>query len=271
MCTPDIVRQALAAPPPRTSRRALLGAMGLAALAVPTAAPATAAPPATVVDLTHPLGPQTPVWPGTPPFSMAPVASHALGGFDQHALVCWEHVGTHVDAPIHRAPGGATVDLLPAQDLVAPLVVIDISARARDADTMLTVADVDAWEARHGRIPGRAFVAMYSGWERRLAAPASFVNLDVHGTPHAPGFDPAAAEYLVSHRDIVGAGVDTLSLDQACSHEYGAHTAFLGAGRYGVEMLANLAEVPPAGATIMVGAPKHVGGTGGPARVLALT
>lgn len=259
----------------RTNRRGLFGgAVGLAALATVAVAPPAAAVPAGsggVVDLTHTLTPQLPVWPGNPPPAMLPVAWHAVGGFAQQALAFWEHTGTHLDAPAHRVPGGATTELLAVRDLVAPLVVVDISAKADDADATLTIADIENWQARHGRIPPRAFVAMYSGWERRLADPAAFVNLDAQGTAHAPGFAPEAAEYLVSRCDVVGVGVDTLSLDRASSRDYGAHTAILGAGRYGVEMLANLAAVPPRGATVVVGAPKHAGGTGGPCRVLALT
>ncbi|MFI5776194.1 cyclase family protein [Nocardia sp. NPDC051570] len=269
MCAPHIVRVAHDQAVAHTTRRGLFGAAGLAALAF-TAAPA-AARSGSVVDLTHTLTPQLPMWPGSPSFVAVPVAWHAAGGFAQQALALWEHTGTHIDAPLHRTPGGASVDRLAAEDLVAPLIVIDISARAAtDADTTLTLADIDDFEARHGRIPPRAFVALHSGWEQRLPIAAAFVNLDPGGTPHAPGFDARAAEFLVTQRDIVGAGVDTLSLDHASSREFGAHTAVLGAGRYGVEMLANLGAVPPVGATVVVGAPKHAGGTGGPCRVLAL-
>ncbi|MEU6559686.1 cyclase family protein [Nocardia nova] len=274
MCTPRIVQFAhdSADLTPRPSRRRLLGAAGLAALAVAATAPAASARSGSVIDLTHPLGPNTPVWPGNPPFAMMPVAAQALGGFNQNAVAMWEHTGTHVDAPLHRAPGGMSVDTLSVTDLVAPLIVIDISAKAAfDVDAAVTVDDIDAFERIYGHIPERAFVAMYSGWERRLAVPSAFVNLDSHGTPHAPGFAADAAEYLVTQRNIVGAGVDTLSLDRAADPACGAHTAFLGAGRYGVEMLADLGSVPPTGATVVVGAPKHVGGTGGPCRVLALT
>ena len=87
---------------------------------------------------------------------------------------------------------------------------------------------------------------------------------------HAPGFSDAAARFLVTERDISGVGVDTLSLDAASAQKFVAHLAILGAGKYGVEMLTNLGRVPPFGASIIVGAPKHEGATGGPARVLAL-
>ncbi|MFG2442552.1 cyclase family protein [Nocardia fluminea] len=271
MCSPQIVRLAHESAP-QPSRRAVLGLAGLTALAVAAPAPAAAAPRSGVVDLTHTLTPQLPVWPGNPPMVMVPVAWHESGGFAQFALGYWEHTGTHLDAPAHRIPGATTTDALAVDDLVAPLVVIDISAKAAvDADAVVTVADIDNWRSRHGEIPERAFVAMYSGWEHRLDRPSTFLNLDERGTPHAPGFAAEAARYLVEHCAIVGAGVDTLSLDCGADPEYGAHTAFLGAGRYGVEMLANLAVVPAAGATVVIGAPKHAGGTGGPCRVLALT
>lgn len=272
MCAPQIIRQLGDIDATGWGRRAFLRAAGATA-AVAVAAPAVTARAVSggVLDLTHVLGPQTPVWPGNPPFTAVPVAWEAVGGFAQNALALWEHTGTHVDAPAHRR-GSATTDVLPAQDLVAPLVVIDIRDRAgTDPDAGVTVADLAEWEKRHGRIPDRAFVAMYSGWEQRLAVPGAFVNLDGHGIPHGPGFTAEAAEFLVSRREIVGAGVDTLSLDRAADRDYGAHTAFLGAGRYGVEMLANLGSAPPVGATVVVGAPKHIGGTGGPCRVLALT
>ncbi|MFC4128397.1 cyclase family protein [Nocardia rhizosphaerae] len=272
MCTPEIVRLARDAVP-RPTRRALLGLAGLTAVAAVAPAPAAAAPRTSgVLDLTHTLRPGLPVWPGNPPMAMVPVARHAAGGFGQYALGYWEHTGTHIDAPAHRIPDGASTEALAVEDLVAPLVVIDISDKATDdPDAMVTVADLDSWRARHGDIPGGAFVAMHSGWERHLATPSAFLNLDERGLPHAPGFAAETVEYLVAQYGIVGAGVDTLSLDSGADPGFGAHTALLGSGRYGVEMLAGLAAVPAVGATVVVGAPKHAGGTGGPCRVLALT
>ncbi len=258
----------------RPSRRGLLGVLGAAAVtaaAIPTAPPARAALPVRVVDLTHTLSPAMPVWPGSPAPAAVPVAFHASGGFAQYALAMWEHTGTHLDAPLHRVPGGASTEALEVTDLVAPLVVIDISAKAVDPDARLTRADIDEWQNRYGALPPRAFIAMYSGWERRIGDPAAFLNLDDDGTPHAPGFDADAAGHLVTDCDAVGVGVDTLSLDTADNIDYGSHTAVLGAGCYGVEMLANLASAPPVGATVVVGAPKHAGGSGGPCRVIALT
>ena len=111
---------------------------------------------------------------------------------------------------------------------------------------------------------------MYSGWGSRIGNAERFLNKDAKGTMHAPGFSEDVAKFLTKERDIVGAGVDTLSLDAASASKYVAHLALLGAGKYGVELLANLNTVPPAGATIIIGAPKHEGASGGPVRVYAV-
>ena len=87
---------------------------------------------------------------------------------------------------------------------------------------------------------------------------------------HAPGSSEEAAHFLVQERDIVGAGVDTLSLDTASAQKFVSHLMLLGAGKYGVELIANLSKVPPSGAMLVVGGPKHEGASGGPARVFAV-
>ncbi len=116
--------------------------------------------------------------------------------------------------------------------------------------------------------PGRLSPCTGLGLARSNAE--HFLNKDSKGTMHAPGFSEEVAKFLVKERDIVGAGVDTLSLDAASATKFVAHLALLGAGKYGVELLANLNAVPPSGATIIVGAPKHEGASGGPCRVYAV-
>jgi kynurenine formamidase len=175
-----------------------------------------------------------------------------------------------MDAPAHFTDGGVTAENLPVANFFAPLVVIDISARAEtDPDTQGTPDDITAWEASNGPIPAGAFVALYSGWESRLSAPPTFVNLDDAGVQHYPGWHGEAAALLVGERNIVGAGVDTLSLDYGPSTDFASHLTFLPAGKYGIECLANLAQVPAFGATIIVGGPKHVDASGGPTRAYA--
>jgi kynurenine formamidase len=224
-----------------------------------------------VHDLTHVFSPHTPVFPAFKPIQIRAKFSIAKDGFFANEVTFDEHTGTHLDAPVHFVANAVTADKLPADRFFAPLAVVSIADRAsRNADALLSVDDVLAWEKRHGRLPAGAFVAMYSGWDSRVGSVERFLNKDAKGTMHAPGFSEEAARFLVKERDIVGAGVDTLSLDAASASKFVAHLALLGAGKYGVELLANLSAVPPAGATIIVGGPKHEGATGGPARVYAV-
>jgi kynurenine formamidase len=224
-----------------------------------------------VHDLTHTFSPRNPVFPSFKPVRIRQKFSIAKDGFFANEITFDEHTGTHMDGPAHFVANAATADTLPAEKFFAPLAVVSIADRAaKNADTLLTVDDVLSWEKHHGRLPAGAFVAMHSGWDARVGNADRFLNRDAKGTMHAPGFSEEAAQFLVKQRDIVGAGVDTLSLDAASAQKFVAHLVLLGAGKYGVELLANLGAVPPAGATIIIGGPKHEGASGGPARVYAV-
>ncbi len=276
MCAPSIietVRQDL-------SRRRFLGALGgavAAAVVTPVSAAAQQKPIRLAkgfrdtYDLTHTFSPKLPVFPAFKPVQIRPKFSIAKDGFFANEVTFDEHTGTHMDAPIHFVANASTADRLPADRFFAPLAVVSIEARAaKNPDATVTVDDLMEWEKRHGRLPTGAFVAMHSGWDARIGDADRFLNKDAKGTMHAPGFSEEAAKFLVQERDIVGAGVDTLSLDIAAAQKFVAHLALLGGGKYGVELMANLGRVPPSGATIIVGAPKHEGASGGPARVFAV-
>jgi kynurenine formamidase len=276
MCAPsvvDTVRQEL-------SRRRFLVACGVsvaASVATSTSAVAQQRPVRLpkgfrdIHDLTHTFSPTLPVFPAFKPVQIRERFTIARDGFFANEITFDEHTGTHLDAPLHFVANAGSADGIAVDQLFAPLAVVSIESRAaKDADTVVTVDDLLAWEKRHGRIPRGAFVAMHSGWDARVSDPDRFLNRDAAGTMHAPGFGEEAARFLVLERDIVGAGVDTLSLDRAAAQKFVAHLALLGAGKYGVELMANLASVPPSGATIIVGGPKHAGASGGPARVFAV-
>ena len=187
-----------------------------------------------------------------------------------HRLSFAEHVGTHFDAPLHFAPDGASIDEVPIEHLVCPLVVIDVRERAaKDANYRLDVGDLEGFEARHGRIPEGACVAMFSGWEAHLGGDR-YRNLDPDGVSHFPGFHEAAAEFLLHERSVHGLAVDTMSLDYGATLDSPVHRAWLPSGRYGIENIAHLGLVPPIGAMLIAGAPKIQGATGGPGRVIAL-
>lgn len=257
------------------SRRHLFKAVaGLAAAgAVSTLAPATPAYAATGVniDMTHTLEPDFPTYDAIPAIKVNKQYEFAKDSFNSYELTFGEHSGTHIDAPLHFSADGLSVDQLPISDLFVPLCVIDIRERAAgDADTMLTPDDITAWVAKNGPIPDKACVAMLSGWADKVTTPG-FRNADDKGVQHYPGFHVEAVKMLLETTKAACIGVDTLSLDHGASTDFATHYAWLPAGRYGIENLANLDKVPVVGATLVVGAPKFKGSTGGPARVFAMT
>jgi kynurenine formamidase len=267
----------------RMLRAVLGGALGLAGVAaVPATAAAQPVTPAVarrtigferVVDLTHPLGTDFPVF---ELFVRPPVVQQwrnlAEHGFNTNEWRFNEHTGTHIDVPAHAQDGGVTVDQLPLENFIAPLAVVRYAERAdRDNATELSVADIEAWERRNGRLPRGAFVAADAGWYRRVSTPNAFLNLDVAAeTMSFPGVSPEAADFLLTQRSIVGFGTDTISLDHSRRLFPLVHRMLLTTGRYGLEALANLDQVPDSGATIILGVPKLRGGFGAPVRAMAL-
>ncbi len=279
MCAPQVIQ----AVGERLGRReflgmALSGAAAAGALVVaPPAEGADAKRPAirrrarSVMGLSHVQSSHFPTWPGFTPIEVTKVRDHDRDGFYSNTWTIYEHHGTHVDAPIHFAKGKWSADEIPDATLVAPAVVIHVHDRAKtDPDTAVSVDDLKAWEEKRGRIPAGAAVFMHSGWEARASDQTAFRNADSQNVMHFPGFSKEAAEFLVKERSIVGIGVDTMSLDPGNSKDFAAHLTALGANKWGIENLANLAKIPESGATVFVGVPKVKGASGGPARVVAI-
>ena len=248
------------------SRRSLFSGAtaGAAALAMGAAAarPALAQSSGKVVDLTHPWDGDFPTFDGKPGILYEPDKILDRDGYQLWKLTIFEHSGTHVDAPLHFSADGASVDQLPAAGLVCPLCVLDLRAKAsEDANAMVQSEDIEAWISANGEIPAGAVVAMHSGW--------AAYRTDSDGNFAFPGFSKAATDMLAG-MDVAGIGVDTLSLDPGNSADFAVHNSWLPGGRYGIENLAGLDQMPAAGATIFVGAPSHKRGTGGPARIIAV-
>ena len=222
-------------------------------------------------DLTHELYDTFPTYFGDQQLFFDKRFDIAKHGFNLYELRLSEHTGTHIDAPLHFSADGKSVAELPVEDLVAPLAVIDIAARAADnPDAQVTPDDIKAWVSAHGEVPAGAVVAMHSGWGQHLTTD-KFRNVGDDGkTMHFPGFHLEAVQYLLENTTAKAIAVDTLSLDFGASPDFIVHRTWLPTGRYGIEAVANLDKVPASGATIVVGAPKHRGGTGGPARIIAL-
>lgn len=251
---------------------ALGAAAGFAATAIaPAEAEAATRRFKQVVDLTHTMSPDFPSFFGVPGVELEKKFDFKKDGFNLNWWRIIEHGGTHIDAPIHFSENGASVDRIAADALVLPLAVVSVPlAAARNPDYQLSREDLIAWERRHGKLPPRCCVAMNSGWARHAGDAAKYTGKDSSGVLHFPGIAPEAAQWMMKERDVMALAVDTLSLDHGPSKDFRTHYLWLPSGRYGLENVANLDKVPAKGATLVVGAAKVAGATGGPTRVLAL-
>ncbi len=222
-----------------------------------------------ILDLTHKL---TRAFAFTPDrLSMEAVqGSGSKAGMALNRVSIVEHTGTHLDAPRHFAPDGASVGDLPISQLIVPLAVIDIRQKAaKDRDARVMPDDLAAWERRHGRIPAGACVAMLSGWDP-LTMMARYGSLSPAERRKSPGFDAAAIDMLMK-RDVNGIGVDTMSLDAGESMpDFPVHLSWLRSGRWGLEALTNLDRAPASGGLLFAGVAPLDQATGMPARVIAL-
>lgn len=237
-----------------------------------------------VIDLTATLSPEFPVIVLPPEFGQAaPVRIQEISRYDERGpgwywnnIALSEHAGTHFDAPIHWYTGkdlpNNSVDTLPVEQLVAAACVIDCSAEAAaDADFLLTRGKVEAWESEYGRIDRGDWVLMRTDWSKR--GPRDYANLKTDGA-HTPGPSPEVMEWLVKERGIVGFGTETIGTDAGqASHfdpPHPAHHFLHGAGRYGLQCLCNVDQLPPRGAILIVAPLKILNGSGSPVRVLAV-
>ncbi len=226
---------------------------------------------ARVVDLSQPLHPGMPRWPGDPPPEFAPVASIESDGYYLRRFTLGEHSGTHLNAPRSFCSGGVTVDEYAGGSLVAPAVVLDVrEAAAANPDYSLGAAQVAAWERQHGPIPAGCLVLLYTGWQEKWATPDRYLALDVQGAPHFPGFSLAAARFLVEERRVAGLGIDTHGVDGGLDSTFAVNRLVLARPRLVLENLTNLDRLPPVGAVLFVGRLRLRGGSGSPASVLAL-
>lgn len=191
---------------------------------------------------------------------------------------CGEHTGTHFDAPAHWVTGrdhpDNTVDTIPIRRFIAPAAVVDATAEVDACDDwILEVDSLQRWETSHGRIPAGAWLVFRTGWSRRIDDPERFLNIREDGA-HTPGPSRAAVEWLIHERDVLGFAVETINTDAGQSASwplpYPCHTLMHGAGRYGLQCLRNLDQLPPQGALIVAAPLKIAGGSGSPLRPLAL-
>ncbi|HEX8702246.1 MAG TPA: cyclase family protein [Myxococcaceae bacterium] len=232
-------------------------------------APAAWLARARIVELSHALSPEMPVFPGGAPLGVTVQGTVERDGYFIRQLVVGEHVGTHVDAPAHFAPGATTVDKLPPEVLVGPAAVVDVTAQvAQNPDYAVSPADIEAWERTHGPLQPEHLVLIRTGWASRWPDEKRYRNTDAAGVMHFPGISVATSQ-LLRQRKVRAVGIDTLSTDPGPNLAFEQHKDFLAGGGYHIENLADLSKLPPVGAFLVVSPLPVKDGSGAPARVFA--
>jgi kynurenine formamidase len=227
-----------------------------------------------LISLSHPNDPATTsAYPGDPPFELETVATIEKDGYALQFVRQGEHTGTHWGAPGHFNAGEALADALDLEDLFLPAVKIDVRAQcARDADYEISVADVEAWERHHGRIPDESMVIIWTGWDARWGTDA-YLNRDSGGRMHQPGFALATARWLVDSGRLGrrgGTGSDTFGPDRGIDTTYAVSRLVYQRHRVSLEALGNLSALPPTGAYVLCGGHINVKGTGSTALIYGL-
>jgi kynurenine formamidase len=230
------------------------------------------------VDLTHPFSKDSVYWPTADGFHLQVefegMAEH--GYYSAYSFRAAEHGGTHIDAPVHFAQGKDSVDEIPLERLIAPGIVLDVSERVGgNADYRVSVADFEAWESRHGALPGGTIVLLHTGWGRFYPDRARYLGTDERGAEavaqlHFPGLDPAAARWLVAEREIAAIGLDTPSIDYGQSTGFESHHILFEAQIPAFENVAHLDQLPATGFQVIALPMKIQGGSGGPLRIVAV-
>lgn len=220
----------------------------------------------TPIDLTHTLHPDVPNWTGDCGFH-----SHISVDYDQGYRVVHHDltagIGTHMDAPSHFIPDADDISELPLKNFIAPLCVI--RTRSTDPDYLVSLKDIEHYESQHGSILKRSLIIADTGWAQYWENSDRYRNLDNNGELHFPGFSPSAVEHLLGF-DIVGLGIDTLSPDGG-NTEFPVHHLLLSRGKYIIENVAHLDQVPDKGAWAIVLPPKIKQSTEAICRLIALT
>ena len=232
-----------------------------------------------LIDLTHSFGADTIVWPTEQDFRLIlQQAGETAGGYyyASNRLEMAEHGGTHIDAPIHFAKDGQTLDQIPIERMVGTAVRINVVAQcARDRDYLVTIQDLEQWEAEQGQIPVGAIVLLDTGFARYWPSRQEYLGTELRGPDgvralHFPGLHPRAADWLVGQRQVRAVGIDTASIDYGQSTTFETHVALLSKNVPVLENLSNLRDLPERGFDVIALPMKIAGGTGGPLRIIAV-
>ncbi len=227
-----------------------------------------------LISLSHVNDPATTnVFPGDPPFELEVIATIPKDGYFLQYLREGEHTGTHWGVPGHFNEGEPLADQMDLSDFLLPAVKIDVRHKtAHNADYAVTIDDIREWEKVHGRIPNESMVIVHTGWDAKWGTSA-FPNLDANGTMHQPGFSIPAVKWLIDTGRIGyngGTGIDTFGTDLGTDETFEASTLIYRRHRISLEILANLAALPPTGAWILCGGHINRHGAGSTALIYGI-
>lgn len=201
-------------------------------------------PSARLVDLSWPVAPGMPMYPGDPPMALERMGSIETHGWLSHLASLPAHSGTHIDAPAHVLPDGATLAELPLSRFVGPGAVLDLRARQAGPCGPVTEADL---APLLGGLGGVSFLLFWTGVEALWPEPERYYA--------SGGLTEGAARLLgtfqASGPGLSGMGLDCGSADPAGVQGLPAHRALLGAGLVIVENLRGLAQLPASGFTFL--------------------
>jgi len=233
-----------------------------------------------IVDLTHSFSEETIYWVTAKEFELDVVAKGETDkGFFYSAnnFSTAEHGGTHIDAPIHFAKNGQTVDEIPLENLIGLAVKVDVSEKALlDPDYLISVEDFTNWEKREQiQIPNGSIVLLETGFSKFYPDKIKYLGTDERGEEaikhlHFPGLSPDAAKWLVENRKISAIGIDTPSIDYGQSEYFESHVTLLSENIPAFENLTNLNLLPNKEFKIIALPMKIKAGSGGPLRIVAI-
>jgi len=226
-----------------------------------------------IVDLTQKISEKSPNWEGLEksPFEATTVGTYDKDGYFAREFKMPEHFSTHIDAPAHFARGVWTVDQIPPERLVAPLVVLDVTEQCSvNRDYQITLDDLARWEKANQTIPQGSIVIASTGWAKKFNNMKDYRGAGADGVMHFPGFSLEAAKFLVDQRGIYAIGIDTMSIDPGNAANFPVHHYTLPRNVYQIENVGDLSKAPDSGAIVVAAPIKLEGGSGGPARILVM-
>ncbi len=230
------------------------------------------------IDLTYDYSAETIYWPTSEKFKMDTVAVGFMeAGFyyESYQISTAEHGGTHLDAPIHFSEGQQSTEKIPLDRLIGPAKVVDVSEQALgNADYLVTIEDITAWEAEHGVLNDGDILLVRTGYGQFWPDPERYLGTSLRGPEgvanlHFPGLHPDAAKWLVENRKIDAFGIDTASIDYGQSTLYETHQTLFAANIPAFENVANMDQMPATGAEVIALPMKIRNGSGGPLRIIA--